>query len=75
MLILDEVLSVGDERFQEKCRARMNQFREAGTTILLVAHATSTIRAMCDRAAWLDHGRVRAQGSVDDVIANYHSSS
>jgi len=75
VLILDEVLSVGDEQFQEKCKARMDQFRAAGTTILFVAHSTRLIREMCDRAAWLDHGQVRAQGAVDEVIASYQNSA
>ena len=72
VLILDEVLSVGDERFQDKCIARMNYFRKAGTTILLVTHSTRLVLQMCDRAAWLDHGQVRAHGAVNEVLAHYH---
>lgn len=74
ILIVDEVLAVGDEPFQEKCAARMTEFRRSGTTILLVTHDTRQALAMCDRALWLDHGAISAIGAVDEVIEAYHDA-
>lgn len=71
VLIVDEILSVGDAPFQEKCLLRLQQFREAGTTILLVSHAMETIRRMCGRAAWLEEGQVRELGASDEVSERY----
>jgi homopolymeric O-antigen transport system ATP-binding protein len=71
ILIIDEILSVGDEAFQRKSFARIRQFYERGATILLVSHTMDTIQAMCHRAAWLDHGVMKAVGEVDEVIAAY----
>ncbi|MGE0887061.1 MAG: ATP-binding cassette domain-containing protein [Blastocatellales bacterium] len=73
ILIVDEVLSVGDEQFQEKCAARITEFRRQGTTILLVTHSSALVQSICDRAAWLDHGRLFAVGSPVEIIAQYHS--
>ena len=75
ILIMDEVLSVGDEYFQEKCKARMAGFRRNGATILFVAHSMDLVRSMCKQAAWLDHGQIRALGPVEEVIAAYHELS
>lgn len=71
ILIIDEILSVGDEAFQRKSFARVRQFYERGATILLVSHTMDTIQAMCQRAAWLDHGVMKAVGEVDEVISAY----
>lgn len=73
ILIIDEVLAVGDEQFQEKCTERIMDFRRQGTTILLVTHSSGTIERICDRAAWLDHGRLCGIGAPGDVIAQYHA--
>ena len=62
ILILDEVLSVGDERFREKCRARIREFRRRGKTFLIVSHDMDTIQAICDRVLVLDRGADRARG-------------
>jgi ABC-2 type transport system ATP-binding protein len=59
VLIVDEILGVGDESFQRKCTDRIAQFRQNGTTILLVSHSMVTIESMCQRAAWLDHGALK----------------
>ncbi len=75
ILIVDEVLAVGDEQFQEKCTSRMNGFRQDGTTILLVTHDSNLILKICDRAAWLDHGQLRAVGDPQTVIDQYHETS
>jgi ABC-2 type transport system ATP-binding protein/lipopolysaccharide transport system ATP-binding protein len=71
ILIVDEVLSVGDQQFQDKCAARITAYRQQGTTTLLVSHTASLIRQMCERAIWIDHGVVRAIGPADDVLARY----
>lgn len=72
ILILDEVLAVGDEAFQQKCRARLEGFRASGSTVLFVSHSGVAIRAMCRQALWLDHGRVQAIGPAEEVIERYH---
>lgn len=74
ILLVDEVLAVGDEVFQRKCMDRINHYRDEGTSILLVAHNMELIRSMCQRATWLDHGTVKAQGNPDEVIAAYRQS-
>ncbi len=71
ILILDEILTVGDQAFQEKCRTRIDEFSVRGTTILLVAHDPALIRAMCGRALWLDRGEARAIGSPAEVTERY----
>lgn len=73
ILIVDEVLAVGDEQFQEKCTERIMDFRRAGTTILLVTHASKTVERLCDRAAWLDHGQLQAVGLPAEIIDQYHA--
>ena len=57
ILIVDEILAVGDERFQRKSRARMLELMSGGATVLFVSHNLSQIRELCDRVIWLDHGR------------------
>ena len=74
VLILDEVLAVGDEVFRAKCLARMDEFRQAGATILLVTHDMSTVIAMCSRALWLERGRLCSAGPAADVIEAYQQS-
>jgi ABC-type polysaccharide/polyol phosphate transport system ATPase subunit len=71
VLIVDEVLSVGDIAFQEKSSERIRQFSRQGATILLVSHGMSSVRSMCDRAAWLSHGEVRAAGDAGDVVSQF----
>ena len=71
ILILDEVLSVGDESFQRKCQTRMKGFRNGKSTSIIVSHSMDTILSMCERAVWLDHGTIRAVGQSSDVIAEY----
>lgn len=71
ILIVDEVLSVGDEGFRRKSAQRMEEFRQCGTTILLVTHSLEMVRSMCTRAIWLEHGVVRVAGTPDDVVDAY----
>ena len=74
IIILDEVLAVGDELFQRKCLERIETFRKQGTTILLVSHNTAMIESMCQRAAWLDHGKAKCVGEVKEVAHAYRES-
>jgi ABC-type polysaccharide/polyol phosphate transport system ATPase subunit len=74
ILLIDEVLSVGDEQFKEKCVARMREFSDHGTTVVLVTHDPALIAEQCTRAIWLDHGHLRAEGSPDEVVSRYHES-
>ncbi len=74
ILLVDEVLSVGDENFQAKCMARMEGFRAKGASIILVTHDSAMVQRVCDRAAWLDHGAVQAVGAPGEVVAAYHDA-
>jgi ABC-type polysaccharide/polyol phosphate transport system ATPase subunit len=75
VLIVDEVLSVGDVAFQQKCLARMRGFQTLGTTILLVSHSMPTVKSMCHRVAWLSGGHIQAIGPAEDVVSRYLVSS
>lgn len=71
VLIVDEVLSVGDADFQKKSMNRMMELMSGGTTVLFVSHSIEQIRTMCNRVVWLDHGRVVEVGRSEIVCANY----
>lgn len=71
ILIVDEILSVGDAGFQEKSRKRMLELMGGGTTVLFVSHSLEQIREMCNRVIWLEHGIVREIGKTDEVCDTY----
>jgi ABC-type polysaccharide/polyol phosphate transport system ATPase subunit len=71
ILLVDEVLSVGDTSFQEKCLARMFAFQEQGTTIIIVSHSMATVEAFCEKALWIDQGQAKFIGPVSEVIDRY----
>ncbi len=71
ILIIDEVLAVGDSAFTAKCIEKIMEFRRAGKTLLFVSHAGSTLAALCDRALWLDQGQVMADGLITEVAPLY----
>jgi len=71
VLLIDEVLAVGDAAFQAKCFEKIHEFRNSGKTLLCVSHSSTAIQRLCDRALWLDHGELIMSGSVDDVSAAY----
>jgi len=73
ILVVDEILAVGDMSFQEKCFARLRKFRESGKTILLVTHEMSHVREHCDRTLVIDQGQVLFDGHPDEAIATYSS--
>lgn len=71
ILLVDEVLAVGDEAFQEKCFARIDRMKREGRTILFVSHEMSDVLRVADRVVWLDRGRVRMDGPPEDVVKVY----
>jgi hypothetical protein len=71
VLLVDEVLSVGDASFQDASLRRMLAFREAGAAVIFVSHNMAAVELMCQRAVWLDHGRVRASGPTPEVVRAY----
>lgn len=71
ILIIDEILGVGDLAFQQKCFDRILGFREGGKTILFVSHNLDQIVKYCDRAIWLEHGEIVADGAPDDIVKEY----
>jgi ABC-type polysaccharide/polyol phosphate transport system ATPase subunit len=71
ILLIDEVLAVGDQAFQAKCFKRIHEFRHAGKTLLCVSHAAGMVQELCDRAIWLDRGELMMSGRIRDVIAAY----
>lgn len=71
ILIIDELLSVGDADFQKKSAERIKSFRTGETTILIVSHQLDTLRSMCERGIWIDHGRVVMDDKINDVINAY----
>ena len=71
ILLVDEALSVGDVYFRQRCMRKVHELRARGITILFVSHSTADVKALGDRAMWLDHGRVMAMGKTDLVITKY----
>jgi lipopolysaccharide transport system ATP-binding protein len=74
ILIVDEVLAVGDSAFQKKCLGKMGSFAQGGRTVLFVSHNMEAVRNLCQRGIWLKDGRLRADGKTDDVIEAYFNS-
>jgi ABC-type polysaccharide/polyol phosphate transport system ATPase subunit len=71
VLLVDEVLAVGDAAFQEKCFERVRRTRHEGKTLMCVSHSTAMVREMCDRAIWLDHGELMMTGRISEVVEAY----
>lgn len=71
ILIVDEILAVGDAAFQEKSKQRMLELMGGGTTVLFVSHSLDQIREMCDRVIWLDHGQIKMMGPTEEVCDAY----
>lgn len=74
ILIVDEVLAVGDFRFQEKCHRKIAQLLENGTTLLFVSHNAAQVKELCPKSIWLDHGRIMAQGNTEEVFQMYENA-
>lgn len=75
VLIADEILSVGDFLFQEKCEKRMRELMAAGTTVILVSHSIDQIERLCNRVTWIEKGKVRMTGEVGEVCAAYKKTT
>jgi len=74
ILLIDEILAVGDARFQAKCHDRLDEFRRQGVTLLIVTHALTEVQQLCDRAVWLDRGKIAMEGKPEVVIEAYAKS-
>ena len=74
ILLLDEVLAVGDQSFQEKCYRTFDTMKEEGKTIVFVSHDLASVARFCDRAILLRGGRIEVTGSAEDVVEYYHSA-
>lgn len=75
ILLVDEVLAVGDEAFRRKCEGRIASFRESGVTVVLVSHDLALVAQTCGEALWLEDGRARAIGAAGEVTSAYHDAS
>lgn len=74
ILLIDEILAVGDLHFQAKCREKIKWFKSQKITIVIVSHSTGDIRQLCDRVLWLDHGKLVGQGAPSDIVPLYETS-
>ena len=71
ILLIDEILSVGDQHFQEKCFNKMRELKKEGKTMVFVTHSMDSVKNLCDRAVWLYNGQVRMDGNTDEVVNEY----
>ena len=71
ILLVDEILSVGDQHFQEKCLKKMQELKEEGKTMVFVTHSLNSARMLCDRAIWLHKGSIKLDGNINEVIDKY----
>ena len=71
ILLIDEILSVGDQHFQEKCFNKMRELKREGKTMVFVTHSMESVKNLCDRAVWLYDGQVRMDGNTDEVLKEY----
>ena len=71
ILLVDEILSVGDQHFQEKCLNKMKELKKEGKTMVFVTHSLGSAKELCDRAIWLHKGVIKKDGKTDEVIEEY----
>ena len=71
ILLIDEILAVGDQHFQEKCFAKLEELKKSDKTIVIVSHSLGSVKKLCDRAVWLYNGEVKMDGKTDEVIDEY----
>ena len=74
ILIVDEILSVGDIKFQEKSKQKMLDMIKGGTTVLYVSHSLESIKDLCSRVIWLEHGKIVEIGDTEDICNKYYKS-
>ena len=75
IVLVDEVLAVGDIEFMDKSRARMEKIMGEGSTVVLVSHDLEIVKSLATRAIWMEHGRIKAEGSTAQIIEQYISNS
>lgn len=75
ILIVDEVLAVGDYKFQEKCKEKMSELLDDGTTVLFVSHSSEQVKEMCNKAVWIEKGRIKKIGNAEEVVDSYTMGS
>lgn len=71
ILLIDEILAVGDQHFQDKCFEKLTELKTSDTTIVIVSHSLSSLRNLCDRGIWIHEGKIRKDGKIDEVIDEY----
>lgn len=71
ILIVDEILAVGDYQFQNKCKKRIREMMERNTTVLFVSHSIEQVKEICNKAIWIDHGHIRMMGEAEEVCDAY----
>ena len=71
ILLIDEILAVGDQHFQDKCIAKMKELKAQGKTMVFVTHSMETVKEFCNRAVWLSNGVIKMDGEPDKVIEEY----
>jgi len=74
VLVVDEVLAVGDATFQKRCRTKFKEMKEEGRTVILVSHSMATVKDMCDEVAWLNEGELKMIGKTNDVVKAYNET-
>ena len=71
ILLIDEILAVGDQHFQDKCFHKLLELKESDKTVVMVSHSLDSVRKLCDRAVWIYDGRVRLDGNCNEVLDEY----
>ena len=71
IILIDEILAVGDQRFQEKCMNKMQELKKMGKTMVFVSHSKEAVEFLCDRSVWIHEGEIRKDGKTKDVLAEY----
>ena len=71
VFLIDEILAVGDEHFQNKCFDKMKELKKEGKTLVFVTHNMKAVEDLCDRAVWLYHGKIKMDGEVKEIIKQY----
>jgi len=74
LLLLDEALGAGDHAFRDRCAQRLESFRAAGATMIIVSHGSENLRLLCDRVMWMDHGEIRAVGPAVEIVDRYEEA-
>ena len=71
ILLIDEILAVGDQHFQDKCFLKLQELRESEKTIVIVSHSLESLKNLCNRGVWINNGKIMMDGSIDKVINDY----